>query len=368
MPKEIVRVAEQKDVLDFYRLWKICFGDSDAFCDWFFSQRYAPKHSVLLEREGETVSCMQSFPYHVRIRGKEVSAAMLCGVSTHPKERKKGYMGKIFSYEMQHLRKLGCVIAPHTPAVLPSYFSFGHFPVADAKYLECEAVPAVQMPKGITEITAEQDCLLYPLYQRISEKYSGIIARRESDHIRKGADYRADGGKCIACIENNTIRGYAYYYKTEEMLLCVEAFAEPGYYHRIMQGLFALAEGCRFSAKLPPELYVAFPFAKLNRKQKGVMGLCNVSALLEALQLSIPYTVQITDSVIAENNGIFAFTGKKSEQPPVCVISAGHFLQVLIGYRSLEEIQKEVQILDEAAFADLDILLPKRHCYIIDEY
>ena len=36
-----VRIAKAEDKKAFYDLWKICFGDSDAFCDWFFRNRFA---------------------------------------------------------------------------------------------------------------------------------------------------------------------------------------------------------------------------------------------------------------------------------------------------------------------------------------
>ena len=59
-----VRVAKAEDKKAFYDLWKICFGDSDAFCDWFFRNRFAPDYSVVLETQGKIVICMQSFPLH----------------------------------------------------------------------------------------------------------------------------------------------------------------------------------------------------------------------------------------------------------------------------------------------------------------
>lgn len=363
---QTVRVVNQKDKIDFYRLWKICFGDSDAFCNWFFENRFAPEYSIVLETENEIASCMQAFPYTIQIRGKEIAGAMLCGVSTHPEQRKKGHMGKIFSYEMNHLRKMGLVVAPHTPAVLPSYFSFGHFPVADASYLECDCVPDFETSAKI--IPVEDLKSLFPLYQRFAKKYSGIICRTETDFLRKAADYAADGGKCAAYIKNNKIKSYAFYYQTEEMLLCVEAAAEEGYYHALMEGLLAQAKGLKFSAKLPPELYLGFSFTKLTRKQKGVMGLCNVSALLEALEFDIPYGFQVNDHVVPENNGVFDFKGAVYNDNPVFEISAGHLLQVLVGYHSLNELRKEIQILDEGKFSKINELLPKQNCYIIDEY
>lgn len=363
-----VRVAQQSDKKEFYRLWKTCFGDSDAFCDWFFENRFSSEHSVVLETEGEIVSCMQAFPYTLRIRDKEIPAAMLCGVSTHPSQRKKGYMGKIFSYEMNHLREKGAIVAPHTPAVLPSYFSFGHFPVADAKYLECESVPDFVSKVELTSVEEKDWKKLLPLYTRFSQEYSGIIVRTEEDFLRKAADYAADGGKCAAYIRNNEIKGYVFYYQTEEMLLCVEAVAEYGFYHDLMEGLMAEAIGLKFSAKLPPELYLSFPFAECQRKQKGVMGLCNIFGLLKALQLNIPHSFQVNDHIVSENNGIYQFDGNYSAEKPVFEISAGHMLQVLVGYRSLKELKNNIRIFDEEKFDEIDQLLPKQKCYIIDEY
>ena len=170
----VVRVARQDDKTEFYRLWKICFGDSDAFCDWFFENRFSPEHSVVLEVDDEIVSCMQAFPYTIHIRGKEVPGAMLCGVSTHPEHRKKGYMGKIFSYEMNHLRNMGYVVTPHTPAVLPSYFSFGHFPVADAVYLRSNVIPSLKKSDNVCNIRESRFAVLYPLYIKQTKSMAGV--------------------------------------------------------------------------------------------------------------------------------------------------------------------------------------------------
>lgn len=364
----VVRIAEQKDKSKYKELWKICFGDSDAFCDWFFEHRFSPAYSVVLEENEEIPSCMQAFPYTVQIRGENVAGAMLCGVSTHPDHRKKGYMGKIFTFEMNHLRDMGCAVAVHTPAVLPSYFSFGHLPVADAAYLSCNVIPSQKLSGNISIISEKDWNILYPLYSTFSKKYSGIIQRTEEDFMRKAADYAADGGKAIAYIENDRIRAYAFYYQTDTKLISVEAVAEDGYWAELMHGLFAIGTGLKFSAKLPPEVKVSFPFAEMKQVTKGVMGLCDVTALLKALKLDIPYGFKIRDHVVPENNGHFNFYGEHYDKDPVFEISAGHLLQVLVGYHTLEELKNDIVVYDEVKFAEINACLPKQECYIIDEY
>ena len=41
-----VRSAVWEDRQDFSDLWQLCFGDSDAFCHWFFYHRFEPSLSV----------------------------------------------------------------------------------------------------------------------------------------------------------------------------------------------------------------------------------------------------------------------------------------------------------------------------------
>lgn len=277
-------------------------------------------------------------------------------------------MGKIFSFEMNHLKKAGYLVAVHTPAVLNSYFSFGHLPVADAIYLSCSVIPLQKKTENIHILNKNRWKELYPLYKKFAEKYSGIIRRTEEDFLRKAADYAADGGKTVAYIENNNIKAYAFYYQTETEMLCVEAVAEEGYWENLIEGLFSLGAGLKFSAKLPPEIELSYSFAKLERKQKGVMGLCNVSGLLKALELDIPYCFKLNDPVVPDNNGVFDFKGNITSETPVFELSAGHLLQVLTGYYSLIELKNDLHVFDEEKLKEINNLLPKQNCYIIDEY
>lgn len=64
----------------------------------------------------------------------------------------------------------------------------------------------------------------------------------------------------------------------------MEAVADEKCYPMLMEGLCKEADGLIFSAKLPPEMEI--PFAKTERKQKGVMGLCNASALRRRCSLN----------------------------------------------------------------------------------
>lgn len=364
---EQVRIAEQRDKADFRRLWKICFGDSDAFCDWFFENRFCPSYSVCLEQDGEIRSCMQAFPYTILIRGKEVKGAMLCGVSTHPNHRKKGYMGKIFSYTMEVLREKGIAVAVHTPAVLESYFSFGHETVADACYLAAKEIPSYAKKEDAYFLKGEERIRAYPCYQEFASHYSGIIQRTEKDFLRKLDDYEADGGQCIA-YGKEKIEAYACFYCAETELTCVEAVGKEEALSYVLEGMLAYGKGKSLSVKLPPDTACKLPFGEKILRMKGVMGLSSLPVLLKSLGLTSKAVFELTDPVVKENNGCFDLSGNKVNKMPAFSISAGKFLPVLVGYKTLEEQREFATIYEEAGFQEIKEKLPKVDCYIIDEY
>lgn len=362
---EFVRVATKADAKDFYRLWQLCFGDSDAFCNWLFHNRFYPDYSVCLEKEGEILSGMQAVPFTIHVRGKNLVGAMLCGVSTHPEHRKKGYMHKIFTYEMNLLNQKGVSIVVHTPATLESYFAYGHYPVADAVYIQGNK--PIEAGGEVSFLEKAQWKDLYPLYDNnIGKRYSGAVKRTEEDFLRKCDDYASDGGRCIV-LKNAEIEGYAFVYSLENEVICPEAVANQGCYHALLNVIFSFAEGRQVSVKLPPDVDVSSEWDK-QVCPKGVAGVSNIGEILNKLGLSCPFAVDIFDPIIVENNGVFTFDGTKTHDDPAIKVEAGQFLRVLMGYASLDEIRPFVTILNQDGYDSIRQVLPKCKCYIIDEY
>ncbi len=362
----MVRIANENDAEGFYHLWKLCFGDSDRFCSWLFENRFFPDYSVCLEKNGEMLSAMQGVPYTIRVRGKDLEGAMLCGVSTHPEHRQKGYMRKIFTFEMNLLRQKGALLAVHTPAVLESYFSYGHYPVADAAYIEGKR--KVKKIDDFNILENSQWEQLFPFYEaNIAKSYSGAIRRTKYDFLRKCEDYASDGGKCIV-IQDTKIQGYAFYYEMQNQLICPEAVANPGFYNALLEEIFALANGREVSVKLPPDIDISQQFGCKKLSLKGVAGVCNIGGIFKKMEISCPYPIEISDPIVPENNGVFSFDGTKKVAKPAIKIDAGHFLGVIMGYASLEEVKPFVTIFNQDGYEFINQALPKCKCYIIDEY
>ncbi|MFV0314000.1 MAG: GNAT family N-acetyltransferase [Anaerotignum sp.] len=361
-----VRVAKEKDVKDFYRIWKTCFTDSDSFSVWLFKNRFFSEYSVCLESDGEIVSAMQAMPCTFGVRGKALHGAMLCGVSTDPEHREKGYMRKIFTLEMNLLREKGVLLAAHTPDILGNYYKFGHFPVADALYFQGEKKMAECKEVLFFEKSRWDE--LYPLYEEnIAQRYSGVLRRTKDEFIRKGDDYAADGGRCIV-LKDKKIQAYAFVYSLENEIICPEMVANDGFYDALIEELFSLADGRKISVKLPPDVEINSEFGEKKYLKKGVAGVCNLSEILRQLDVNCPYAIECNDSIVPENSGIFRFDGTRVDTQAAIKIDVGHFLGVLMGYVSLDEISEFVTIYNQDGYDYINRVLPKCKCYIIDEY
>ena len=368
-----IRIVKKEDKEQLKELWKNSFQDSKQFVDWYFENRFIPSYSVCMEKDGEIISAIHSSPVHVILRGKLFPSTIVAGCATKKGYEKKGYMKQLFSYFMNYMREIEIVLAPHTPARLETFFNIGHYPVADAGFFDCEKVTQYNQTlvesNKIVEIKNNEllDNLLL-CYQKTAFSYSGMISRSLADFHLKASDYRADGGKCIAHIIDEKIKGYCFYFDTPEFVH-MEEFITENEQEEILFIEYGkkLAFGKKLHIKLP---YNTKFSNNLKIEPHSVMGLINAQKLLSILGNHLPYTIEITDAIVNKNQGIYDMQGNKTNKSPQIKIESGRFLQWISGYASLKELAQKEQaiLLDEQAAYELDKLFPKVPCRIIDEY
>ena len=57
-------------------LWKRCFHDSEAFVDFYFTERYNDAVSRTLYHEGKVVAALQAIPYPMTFYGDTIATAI----------------------------------------------------------------------------------------------------------------------------------------------------------------------------------------------------------------------------------------------------------------------------------------------------
>ena len=173
-------------------LWKLVFGDTDAFLDGFFSTAYSPERCRYLT-DGETVT---SVLYWLDCELAGEKYAYLYAVATHPDHRGKGLCRSLMAQTHVHLRAqgyAGAVLVPQEESLRTFYGKTGYKTVSNIA--EFTAVPG-EKPVSLRPIDAQE----YATLRRQYLPEGGLLQEGES----------------IAFLST-----YASFYAGTDFLLCV---------------------------------------------------------------------------------------------------------------------------------------------------
>ncbi len=113
----VLRVSVPTDVPALKQLWKMAFGDEDAYIEHFFTRYYTPQRMLVLEEEGQVRAMTAWFDMPlVFADGTKVPSAYLYAVATHPEFRGKGLAGRLLDFAGKWLGERGCACLTTVPA------------------------------------------------------------------------------------------------------------------------------------------------------------------------------------------------------------------------------------------------------------
>ncbi len=118
--------AKPADTNAVRSLWKICFGDTDAYMDAYFSSVYNPRYTLLAKVNGITVGALQMLPRPLCIHGETVKSAYIGGVSVLPAFRKNGIATALMGYAEDNLRQDGFLVSFLSPLRFAFYEKMGY--------------------------------------------------------------------------------------------------------------------------------------------------------------------------------------------------------------------------------------------------
>mgnify|MGYP003297556281 FL=1 len=202
-----LRTSRVQDVPRVRELWKLAFGDEDAYIDHFFEQYYTPERMLVLEEAGivQAMAAWFDMPL-VFAAGKRWPAAYLYAVATHPDCRGRGLAGQLLAFADRWLQERGFDCVTTVPARPDLHTFFGQngfqewFVLRQEAYLPCpgvlpaplERVDAREYGELRERILTGTDHVAYS--QDALEYQNGVCA------LSGGGLYRAGEQGC-ACVE-----------------------------------------------------------------------------------------------------------------------------------------------------------------------
>ena len=91
----MVTFANENQKKEIYKMWKICFNETDEWLDFYFSKRYKSENTLIYVVNNNIVASLQMYPYLLKCYGQYIPIIYLCGICTLPEERNKGFSKKL---------------------------------------------------------------------------------------------------------------------------------------------------------------------------------------------------------------------------------------------------------------------------------
>ena len=139
------------DIPKLRQLWKLAFGDTDAFLDVFFSVAFAPDRCRCI-REGDAIPAAL---YWMDMECQGQKFAYIYAVATDPVFRGKGLCRMLMEDTAEVLTArcyAGAILVPQDEGLRTMYGRMGYLPATAIETGIC----AASVPCVVTEITAEE--------------------------------------------------------------------------------------------------------------------------------------------------------------------------------------------------------------------
>ena len=140
----------KNDVPGLRQLWKLAFGDTDAFLDSFFSTAYSPDRCHLLKVDGRVAAAL----YWFRCSCDEQRIAYVYAVATHPDFRGQGLCRKLMQETHALLTRQGydaVMLVPQDAGLRKMYAAMGYRDATAVTEFTCQAGE----PIPLTELDAD---------------------------------------------------------------------------------------------------------------------------------------------------------------------------------------------------------------------
>lgn len=241
-----VRQLTTDDIPACRKLWQARFFDSDAFMDWYFSDRFCPELSFGLFDHGSLCSMAHGRMMQLRFGGAVVSALMIGGVSTVETCEGRGYMRRVLDAIKQFAEKNAIpllLLTTETPAI---YKSSG-FNIC-AGMLQTSANGGNSQPLSFDPMHIDLEALT-TCCNAVGERYHFFPVRSTKSMLSRLHECFSTGaGLLTLYADDGSVEGYAVCDPQEKIAEEVLARTTDGY----ARLLAALAENT--SVLLPPDV------------------------------------------------------------------------------------------------------------------
>lgn len=281
-------------------LWKSCFHDSDAFVDFYFTEKYVDENVAAVWEKGRLLSALQMIPYTSTCWGAVFPVSYIAGASTAPDVRGRGLMSGLLRQSFREMFARGVaftVLIPAGQGLFDYYTRFGYTPVYYGreisfsfpveKYAESEERPLSRS-------------LIYEYFSCRQHSSSCTILHDRRDFEAIARDIESEGGAIVSVSSHDRITALAFAQYDGTCIFISEWMYDDPFSRT------ALLEKCasRFRCS-------KIRCRMISDKQGRAYGMARIIRVEDMLKVwaslcpECSCRLPVTDEIIPENNGLF---------------------------------------------------------------
>lgn len=126
----IIRLAKEGETTRQKELWKLCFGDSDSYINFFYAERYKKDETAVLLHDQEISAMLTMIPVKIMIPDTQgLDSVMFYAIATHPNYQNRGFATQLIDFCNQYLRvnnKVCSILVPANKQLFDFYRKQGY--------------------------------------------------------------------------------------------------------------------------------------------------------------------------------------------------------------------------------------------------
>lgn len=184
------------DIAGLRQLWKLAFGDTDAFLDSFFGTAFSENRCHILKMKEQVAAALYWFDCEYGGR----KAAYVYAVATHPEFRGRGLCRQLMGEAHSLLKEQGydaVLLVPQDTGLRKMYAAMGYRDATSVAEFSCEA----GKPVAMTEVDVRE----YAVLRRQYLPEGGVV--QEGGNLRFLSTYAKfyDGADFVAAVSGDQI-------------------------------------------------------------------------------------------------------------------------------------------------------------------
>ena len=122
-----ISIAKKEHIEQLKNIWKICFGDSDDYVDFFFKNRFETCYGVIASVDDKVAGAMYLLPVKAREYDCEKNGFYIYAIGVLPEYRGKSIYVTMHSvlYDYLKANNLFCILCPANKKLAEYYKSLG---------------------------------------------------------------------------------------------------------------------------------------------------------------------------------------------------------------------------------------------------